>query len=287
MALDRRNFLRASAAGLLGTSALASAVPNKPAAQSGSPFQRGEDGRHQAHHRRREVQGLDEEARGGQDQDAHPPRRPRRHARVLRVLRGLPSAGGRRVLLLRPARVRLLRPAGRQEPVDGRPLPRRGRAGALGARPRELLPLRQLLGRHARDRVRAQVPEAPEGPRHLRHDGEHRLVRGRTRTSCAEQLPAETHRHARQVRGEGGVRGARVRGGDDRRRSTRSTSAGSIPWPDPVVRTFKHLAEPGLQHDAGPQRVRRQRARSRTGTAGRTCRRSRSRRSSSSAATTR
>jgi proline iminopeptidase len=37
MALDRRNFLRASAAGLLGTSAFASAVPNKPAAKAGSP----------------------------------------------------------------------------------------------------------------------------------------------------------------------------------------------------------------------------------------------------------
>ena len=37
MALDRRNFLRASAAGLLGTSALASAVPNKPAAKAAPP----------------------------------------------------------------------------------------------------------------------------------------------------------------------------------------------------------------------------------------------------------
>ena len=42
------------------------------------------------------------------------------------------------------------------------------------------------------------------------------------------------------------------------------------PWPDPVARTFKHLAARGLQHDAGPERVRRSPARSRTGTAGRT-----------------
>ena len=37
-----------------------------------------------------------------------------------------------------------------------------------GAGPRELLSPRPLLGQHARDRVRAQVPAAPEGPRPLR-----------------------------------------------------------------------------------------------------------------------
>ena len=54
-------------------------------------------------------------------------------------------------------------------------LRRRGRAGAAGAEAgrRQLLPARPLVGRHPRDRVRAQVPAASEGPGHLEHDGEH------------------------------------------------------------------------------------------------------------------
>ena len=31
------------------------------------------------------------------------------------------------------------------------------------------------------------------------------------------------------------------------------------PWPDPVARAFKHISAAGLQHDAGPERVRRDR----------------------------
>ena len=82
-------------------------------------------------------------------------------------------AGGHRVLLLRPARLALQRPAGRARAVGDRPLRRRGRAGARGARarPRQLLPLRPVLGRGARDRVRAGPPGAPQGPGHLEHDG--------------------------------------------------------------------------------------------------------------------
>ena len=55
------------------------------------------------------------------------------------------------------------------------------RAGAR-TRQGQLLPARPVVGRPAGDRVRAEVPAAPEGPGHLQHDGEHpgvQRVRGR------------------------------------------------------------------------------------------------------------
>ena len=108
-------------------------------------------------------------------------------ARVLRGVRQLLSGRGHRVLLLRPARLVLQRPArdaGRL--LGAAALRRRSRAGAAGARPRpgQLLPARPVVGRHPRHRVRAQVPAAPEGPHHLEHDGEHPAVQRVRRRRC-------------------------------------------------------------------------------------------------------
>src|SRR6266508_3461475 len=138
--------------------------------------------------RRRQVQGLDEEDRLGANQGAHPPRRARRDARVLRVLRGFPAAAREPVFLLRPDRIGLLRPAGRRQPLDDRPLPRRGRAGALGPGSRELLPAGTLLGRHARHRIRPEVSEARQGVRSLFDDGLDPLVHG-VRREAARGAP--------------------------------------------------------------------------------------------------
>src|SRR6266508_6748015 len=57
--------------------------------KEGTPSRGGQDRRRPDDpDRRRQVQGLDEEDRLGANQGAHPPRRARRDARVLRVLRG-------------------------------------------------------------------------------------------------------------------------------------------------------------------------------------------------------
>ena len=79
-----------------------------------------------------------------------------------------------RVLLLRPARLRVQRPARRAVAVGARPVRRRGGAGPPGARagPGQLRPLRPVLGRHPGHRVRAGPPAAPARARHLQHDGE-------------------------------------------------------------------------------------------------------------------
>jgi hypothetical protein len=58
----------------------------------------------------------------------------------------LPQRGS--VLLLRPAG-RPIRPAGRREPLDDRPIPGGSRAGARGAGARGFLSPRALLGQHA------------------------------------------------------------------------------------------------------------------------------------------
>ena len=83
------------------------------------------------------VQGLDQARRQQpDDQGAAAARRTRRHARSLRGLRQLLPGRRHRVLLLRPAGLRLQRPAA-TSPRSGRspPLRRRGGAGAPGARP--------------------------------------------------------------------------------------------------------------------------------------------------------
>ena len=94
-------------------------------------------GRHAEGH----VPGLGEADR----QQSGPPgpaaaRRPGSDPRVPRGLRQLPARGRDRVLLLRPARLGVQRPAGRAVAVGARPVRRRGGAGPPGARagPRQL-----------------------------------------------------------------------------------------------------------------------------------------------------
>jgi proline iminopeptidase len=79
------------------------------------------------------------------DEDAAPALRAGCDARVPRGLRQLlPRRCRHRVLLLRPARLPLLRPAGRAGPVGGAAVRRRSGAGEEGTRPGpgELLPVR-------------------------------------------------------------------------------------------------------------------------------------------------
>ena len=136
-------------------------------------------------HAGRHVPGLDQAHRQQPEgQAAAAARRPGRDPRVLRGVRQLPAGRRGRVLLLRPARLGLQRPAGRPVAVGDRPVRRRGRAGPGRARAdrRRLLPARAVLGRRPGPRVRPRAPGAPQGPGRLQHDGEHpglqRLRRG-------------------------------------------------------------------------------------------------------------
>src|SRR5664279_5368476 len=114
MTMSRRSFLAAHAAAagalvspLLAFDAAAGDFVTVPAKGSVTKGARGRKNRRGPGDpdRRRQVQGLGQESRVGPDPGSHAPRRPRRHARIFRVLRGLSSAGRDHVLVLRPARL--------------------------------------------------------------------------------------------------------------------------------------------------------------------------------------
>ena len=235
---------------------------------------------------RRQVQGLDEEARRREDQGPDAARRSGRHARVLRVLRGLPAAGGRRVLLLRPARLVLLRPARRQEPLDDRPLPRRSRAGARRPRAsRTSILYGQSWG------SMLAIEYALKYQKHLKG-----LVLSSMTASIASYveyvnklraaLPPEVLAVLEKYEAKGDYDEPRVPGGDVQgglrpARLPRGSLAGSG-----RARVQAHQPA-GLQHDAGAQRVRRDRDLQGLGPLEGPRRRSPCRRSSSARATTR
>ena len=148
------------------------------------------------------------------------------HARIFRGVRQLLPRRRHRVLLLRPARLLLQRPADGSRPVGSAPLRRGGRAGADGARPRQgqLLSVWAVVGRHARDRVRPQVPAESEGPHHLEHDVEHSRVRRVRREGPDAGDGPEGPGRGQGDRGQEGLCESALHGAADARTTISSTS---------------------------------------------------------------
>ena len=189
----------------------------------------------------------------------------------------LPQAG-RRVLLLRPARLGLLRPARRPEPLDGRPVSRGGRAGATRAWVSTNF---YLLG-HSWGGMLA-IEYALKYPQHLKG-----LVISDMTASIPSYMEYAAKLRAALPKDVVAVLDKYEAKGEYDAPEYQEAMIEKVyrehlcrldPWPDPVERTLQAPRGARLQHDAGPERVRRHRATSRTGTAGTTCRRSAFRRS--------
>ncbi len=119
------------------------------------------------------------------------------------------------------------------------------------------IPLRPVMGQHARDRVRAEVPEAPEGPGALEHDGLDPVLHGLRREAPRRVAEADA-RHTREVRSRGQVRRARVPGSDVRGR-LQAPRLPSRPVAGSRGARLQAHQQPGLRNDAGTQRIRRDR----------------------------
>ena len=147
--------------------------------------------------------------------------------------------------------------------VGAAALRRGSRAGAAGARPRQgqLLSARPVVGRHAGDRVRAQVPAEPQGPGHLEHDVEH--PRRTTSTPTNVLMPAMDQKvlaEIKQIEATGRVRQPALHGAADPAplRPARPAHAARAVARPGEPRLQAH--QPGdLRPDAGPERARRQR----------------------------
>ena len=142
---------------------------------------------------------------------------------------------------------------------------------ALGLGPEQLRAVRAVVGRRARDRVRARAPAAPQGPRGLEHDGEHPGVQPVRRGGAhAGDGPGRAGRD-QAARGRGRDLGPGVRGVADGAplRAPRVPAArGRVARPGGAG---LRAHQPGdLRPDAGPERARRQREARATGTGRRT-----------------
>ena len=175
-------------------------------------------------------------------------------------------AGGHRVLLLRPARLRLQRPARRAGAVGARPLRRRGRAGPPGARARtadNFVLFGQSWGGILAIEYALRVPAAPARPGHLQHDGQRPgLQRLRRAGADAGDGPGGAGRD----QGAGGQRRHRepaLHGAADASSTTSSTCCGCPPTSGPTRSSaaFAHINPAIYVSDAGAERARHQRRR--------------------------
>ena len=205
------------------------------------------------------LPGLDQARRQRPRLAAAPARRPGRHPRVLRGARQLPAGGRHRVLLLRPARLALQRPAGRARRCGSSRASstRSSRCGRRSGSTGRLLPAGHSWGGMLAIEYALRNQQHLKGLIDLQHDGQHPGVqRVRPRRADADDGPGRARR-------DQAARGRR------RHRNPRYMELlcehhyvhhvlrmPADEWPDPVVARLRAHQPGHLRPDAGPERAR-------------------------------
>ena len=171
---------------------------------------------------------------------------------------------GHRVLLLRPARLVLQRPAGRCRScgtcrASSRKSSRSGRR-SVSTRTTSIC-FGQSWGGILGDGVRAEVPAAPQRARHLEHDG--RASRQYNEYAEKVLMPAMDQKalaEIKQLEAAGKYEDPRyMELLIPNHYAQHLLRMPPDQWPDPVNRAFKHLEPEDLRADAGPERAGRER----------------------------